>query len=166
MKKRTKRNQIAWQAGLLAASLSLTLLASRPAAGAPANHANPGLIPIDANPYGHTYVEWSERFWQRAVSIPADLNPGLGNGSCAEQQSGPVWFLLSPLSGEVSCTMPAGKALFFPAIGTENDYPCPDPSFQPTPGQSLEDFQKTRNAQIAYSVAGKETSGNLAWDKK
>jgi gallate dioxygenase len=33
-------------------------------------------------------------------------------------------------------------------------------------GQSLEEFQKTRNAQIAYSVAGKETSGNLAWDKK
>jgi gallate dioxygenase len=33
-------------------------------------------------------------------------------------------------------------------------------------GESLEEFQKTRNAQIAYSVAGKETSGNLAWDKK
>ena len=31
-------------------------------------------------------------------------------------------------------------------------------------GQSLDDFQKTRNAQIAYSVAGKE-GGNLAWDK-
>lgn len=33
-------------------------------------------------------------------------------------------------------------------------------------GESLEEFQKTRNAQIAYSVAGKETSGNLAWDTK
>jgi len=33
-------------------------------------------------------------------------------------------------------------------------------------GESLEEFQKTRNAQIAYSVAGKETSGNLSWDKK
>jgi len=33
-------------------------------------------------------------------------------------------------------------------------------------GESLEEFQKTRNAQIAYSVAGKETSGNLAWDRK
>ena len=31
-------------------------------------------------------------------------------------------------------------------------------------GESLEEFQKTRNAQIAYSVAGKE-GGNLAWDK-
>jgi gallate dioxygenase len=33
-------------------------------------------------------------------------------------------------------------------------------------GESLEEFQKTRNAQIAYSVAGKETVGNLTWDKK
>jgi len=33
-------------------------------------------------------------------------------------------------------------------------------------GESLEEFQKSRNAQIAYSVAGKETSGSLAWDKK
>ena len=32
-------------------------------------------------------------------------------------------------------------------------------------GESLEDFQKTRNAQIAYSVAGNE-GGNLAWDRK
>jgi gallate dioxygenase len=33
-------------------------------------------------------------------------------------------------------------------------------------GQSLEEFQKTRNAQVLYSVAGQETSGSLAWDKK
>ena len=33
-------------------------------------------------------------------------------------------------------------------------------------GQSLEDFQKTRNAQVLYSVAGQETSGSLTWDKK
>ncbi len=32
-------------------------------------------------------------------------------------------------------------------------------------GQSLEDFQKTRNAQVLYSVAGKD-GGTLAWDKK
>src|ERR1043166_7619997 len=120
--------------------LSTMLLAYKVGAGGPAENANPGLIPINANPYGHSYVEWSERFWQHAVSIPADRNPGLGNGSCAERQSGPVWFLVNPLSGQSSCTMPAGKALFFPAIGVENDYPCPDPNFHPAPGQSLEDF--------------------------
>jgi len=32
-------------------------------------------------------------------------------------------------------------------------------------GQTIDDFQKTRNAQVTYSVAGTD-SGNLAWDKK
>jgi gallate dioxygenase len=32
-------------------------------------------------------------------------------------------------------------------------------------GESLEEFQKTRNAQVLYSVAGKD-GGTLAWDKK
>jgi gallate dioxygenase len=31
-------------------------------------------------------------------------------------------------------------------------------------GQSLEDFQKTRNAQVLYSVAG--DSKQMSWDKK
>jgi hypothetical protein len=39
-----------------------------------------------------------------------------------------------------SCTVPAGKAIFFPVVNVINDFPCPDPSFQPAPGQSLEDF--------------------------
>ena len=29
-------------------------------------------------------------------------------------------------------------------------------------GQSLEDFQKTRNAQVVYSVGGQETEGKIA----
>jgi hypothetical protein len=31
-------------------------------------------------------------------------------------------------------------------------------------GQSLEDFQKTRNAQVLYSVAGQD-EGKKDWDK-
>ena len=33
-------------------------------------------------------------------------------------------------------------------------------------GQTLEDFQKTRKTQALYSVAGKEGTKDLAWDKK
>jgi gallate dioxygenase len=32
-------------------------------------------------------------------------------------------------------------------------------------GESLDEFQKSRNAQVMYSVAGKD-SGTLAWEKK
>src|ERR1041385_4839872 len=103
--------------------------------------AQPGLIPADATPYGHSYVEWAEMFWQHVLSIPAAQNPALGNSDCTVDQSGPVWFLPAPLGATVgvACTIPPGKALFFPAISFENDYPCPDPNFQPAPGQSLED---------------------------
>jgi gallate dioxygenase len=31
-------------------------------------------------------------------------------------------------------------------------------------GMTLEDFQKTRNAQVMYSVAGKDTAGKTDWD--
>src|SRR5438105_3100202 len=130
-------------AGLAAVLLGLCLVASafsgnQPQPGNSTSFGkNPGLIPVNAMSHGHSYIEWSERFWQRAVSIPAERNPGLGRGTCAENQSGPVWFLLGPLGSDFSCTVPAGKALFFPPFATENDYPCPDPNFQPDPGQSL-----------------------------
>jgi hypothetical protein len=39
-----------------------------------------------------------------------------------------------------SCTIPTGKALFFPIIIYLNDYPCPDPNFQPPPGVTLEEW--------------------------
>ena len=32
-------------------------------------------------------------------------------------------------------------------------------------GESLEEFQKTRNAAVLYSVAGAD-AGTLSWDKK
>jgi len=63
------------------------------------------------------------------------LLPGpvrLGLVPCRHSGQGPV---------TRSCTIPTGKALFFPiGITYLNDYPCPDPNFQPPPGQTLEEF--------------------------
>ena len=135
----------------LAVSVGLWLSASSAWAGS--TKAHPGLIPVNTKPYGHTYAEWSERFWQFALSIPADRNPFLGRGNCAYQQSGPVWFMMGPISGEIHCTVPAGKALFFPVIGTESDFPCPDSSFAPAPGQSLDDFLAQASRAIIDQVS-------------
>ena len=62
---------------------------------------------------------------------------------CAVGQSGPVWFLGGPVSGEEepeerNCTVPAGKAILVPIINAEwssgeGDCPLPD-----TPGGSTE----------------------------
>jgi hypothetical protein len=66
-----------------------------------------------------------------------------GELDCGLGQSDSLWFLAGTVGqGPVtrSCTIPTGKALFFPIIGYINDYPCPDPNFQPPPGQTLEQF--------------------------
>ena len=53
-----------------------------------------------------------------------------------------MWFLVlqSEQPNTLSCTIPADKVILAPAITFLNDYPCPDPSFEPGPGQTLQDF--------------------------
>jgi len=84
------------------------------------SRAEAGVIPRDANAYGNTYGEWSARWVQWLLAIPAATNPALEETTgahCAEGQAGPVWFLAGTFGGEPvtrQCTVPAGKALFFP----------------------------------------------------
>ncbi len=106
---------------------------------------NPSVIPPHARAYGLSYAEWGAQWWRWAYSFPADQFPPLQSGEldCGLGQSGSVWFLAGTVGqGPVtrSCTIPTGKALFFPIITYLNDYPCPDPNFQPPPGETLEEF--------------------------
>lgn len=55
-------------------------------------------------------------------------------------QNGNVWFIAASFGMTPTCSVPEGKAIFFPLFGSVNDFPCPDPDFKPGPGQSLEDF--------------------------
>ena len=55
------------------------------------------------------------------MSIPGDKNPftDMTGANCAEGQSGPVWFLAGGPGATPPtrlCTVPAGKALFFPLV--------------------------------------------------
>ena len=105
---------------------------------------DPGVMPINSSPYGKTYGEWGAEWWKWALSFPIDQNPIMDpTGEFASQgQSGPVWFLAGTSGGtaERAVTIPAGKAIFFSMLNLINDYPCPDPNFQPAPGQTLEEF--------------------------
>lgn len=117
---------------------------------------NPGVIPPHARAYGLSYAEWGTQWWRWAYSFPAAQFPPLQSGEldCSAGQSGPVWFLAGTAGqGPVtrSCTIPTGKALFFPIITYLNDYPCPDPNFQPPPGQTLEQFL-TEGAQAIIDL--------------
>ncbi len=97
------------------------------------------VFPVGSNPYGKSYQEWSDTWWQWAYSIPADVNPLFDETgvNAAQGQSGPVWFLCGVLnvsgSAERSITVPKGKALLFPILNAEWDNLCPPLDPQPAP---------------------------------
>jgi len=84
-----------------------------------AANPNPGILPPNSHPHGATYGEWAARWWQWALSIPADKSPFADptGDHCGEGQAGSVWYLV-PLAGPVQavghCEMPAGKSIFMP----------------------------------------------------
>jgi hypothetical protein len=71
---------------------------------------------------GASYGEWSARWWQWLLSIPAAVNPNLDStgANCGVGQFDGVWFLAGGFGGtyERSCTIPAGKPIFFPLINS------------------------------------------------
>jgi len=109
-------------------------------------YAQDFIAPPESLPGGLSYQQWSAKWWQWAWHIPISINPILDTTGvdCAVQQTknGPVWFLAGTSNSEVTrqCAIPASRMIFFPIINYGNDYPCPDPQFEPGPKQSLEQF--------------------------
>lgn len=104
---------------------------------ASAKNLNPGVLPPNSHSFGMTYGEWSAAWWQWALSIPVDENPLLDptGENCDVGQSGKVWFLAGTVGGSVEreCTVPVGKAIFFPIVNTECDDVAPFPPPFPQP---------------------------------
>jgi hypothetical protein len=84
-----------------------------------------GVFPPDSKPYGLTYGEWTAKWWQWAFSIPEALNPMIDDTgrNCANNQTGPVWFLSGTSGGAVTrqCTIPSDKGILIPIINVECD---------------------------------------------
>jgi hypothetical protein len=82
------------------------------------------IYPLYSEPYGMTYSQLSQKWWQWILSTPADINPLLDDTGehCAQGQDGPVWFLAGTLGGRAdrTCTIPEGKAIFFPVLNNLN----------------------------------------------
>ena len=117
-----------------------------------ADNTNPGVLPPQSHPHGHTYGEWSNLWWQWALSIPQPQNPLLATGDvdCSIGQSDQVWFLAgTPTSNSVTrnCTIPAGKMLFLPIVNfvqlnTQGRCDGPDVSIE----QLRENIQNNTNS--------------------
>lgn len=103
-----------------------------------ADNPNPALFPKNARPFGRSMESWAEQWWRWILSTPAEINPFLHPTMDSNQnQSGPVVFIVP---GDRTNTIPRHKAILVTPSTLLNDYPCPDPTFHPAPGQSLFDF--------------------------
>jgi len=123
---------------------------------------NPMLYPKTAHPYGQPMYRWAELMWSYIYGIAPEQNPFFDTTGqfCGVDQDGPVWFLPavpgSSLGNDVSrsCTIPVGKSIMLQMSSAVNDYPCPDPTFQPAPGQSLYDFLYSAIEPLFDNVSG------------
>lgn len=93
---------------------------------ATADSINPGVFSINSKPYGSTYGQWSSKWWQWLAHIPSSINPinDKTGANCAQGQNGPVWFLAGSTGRQAvrDCSMPAGRAILFPALTSECSY--------------------------------------------
>ncbi|MFO0644758.1 MAG: hypothetical protein U0326_00820 [Polyangiales bacterium] len=87
-----------------------------------AEHArnNPQVAPPQSRPHGRSYGEWEVAWWRWALGVAAERNPVTDEtgANCAQGQSGDVWFLAGNYGGVTrrECTVPVGKALYFPMV--------------------------------------------------
>jgi hypothetical protein len=100
------------------------------------------VFPPTAHPYGKSYAEWTILWNQVFMGFDCDHNPWLNPGHVLFYESGPVYLMagIKPPNTSENVTVPHGKAILFPLTNYLNDYPCPDPSWQPAPGQTMEEF--------------------------
>lgn len=119
---------------------------------------NPALFSIDARPFGRSMVGWAEAWWRWGFSIPLLQNPNdTATADPGENQHGPVYFMANPPVDGRTFDVPRHKAIAVLLSSILNDYPCPDPTFQPAPGQTLFEFLSLGAAQ-ADNVADIESS--------
>lgn len=109
------------------------------------------VVPLDELVEGKTYAEWGAELWRQMYEEPRANNPieePSGRFCDERQHPGNVWFLHRNFGGntERTCEIPQGKYVFAALVDAFEDYPCPAPTFQPSPGQTLYDFLKFGNA--------------------
>jgi hypothetical protein len=137
----------------------VALLVLVPVLGASSNgsQGNPEVLPPNSSFRGHTYAEWSERWWLWALSLPVDQNPITTNGTapCENGQTGNVWFLAGiggpGLVGPpttIRCAIPPGTALFFPIINAE----CSDLEQPPFFGNNTAERQECAQSWVDPAI--------------
>ena len=81
----------------------------------------------DSKPFGTSFSDWTAKWWNWLLSIPAKDNPRLdttGEKCGIDQNDQNVWFLAQISEGHVerNCVIPAGKSIFIPILTGECDF--------------------------------------------
>lgn len=111
-----------------------------------------GVIPAKVPLFGRAITRWTEEWWHWLSEVPADRSPTLDlDADCATDQDERVFFLppFQAPSFHRQCRVRLGKPVLVGVQAVLNSYPCPDPAFEPAPGQTLEDF--LREGAIGYN---------------
>jgi hypothetical protein len=85
------------------------------------------VYPVGSKPFGLPYANWSELWWQWALSIPGNeslVNDKTGEFCSIGQDNPNVFFLAGSGGGAVerTCTVPAGKGILIPVLNAEYSY--------------------------------------------
>ena len=85
-----------------------------------ADSMNVGVYAKDSKPFGISYQNWINKWWQWNMGIPSAEHPRdyFTPSRCTINQNGPVWFLADLLSRkeERTCAIPADKAILVPLL--------------------------------------------------
>jgi hypothetical protein len=82
----------------------------------------PKVLPLESQPYGKSYSEWSAAYWQWLFALPVDGHPGSDSPDfdVTDGQSGQVWFLTGPFGTvERNVTIPFGTSLYIALINVD-----------------------------------------------
>jgi hypothetical protein len=109
------------------------------------------IAPILSKPDGQTYGRWAAEWWQWALGVPAVTNPVLDvtGEHCGRRQVDDTWFLAGSFGSDPvvrECTIPEGKALFFPLVNSFSGAFLNDP-----PEERTEEFVR-QDAACAFPV--------------
>ncbi|RZI43917.1 hypothetical protein EGT07_00335 [Herbaspirillum sp. HC18] len=81
------------------------------------------VVPPGGEYAGQSLSSYAVTWWQWALSFPKEESPmrDVTGSNCGTKQSDEMWFLVGAYGGgrvRRSCTVPSGRALFFPVITT------------------------------------------------
>lgn len=121
---------------------------------------NPGILPPNSNAFGTTYAQLAADWWNWALAGPNGSNvlQDTTGALCGLNQEGKVWFLGGALNSgtvERTCTVPPGKAIFFPVANYFNS--AEEPTYEET-RQKARDYWQANLESASATLDGRQVA--------